>query len=56
MKEAARLSLHLETPPGEYGPVEDIHLILDHLVTTYLKMKGSKQEKGKGLKVKESAD
>ena len=41
LKEAAKLSVHVETPKGEYGPVEDIHMILDHLVTTYLKMKNS---------------
>jgi D-sedoheptulose 7-phosphate isomerase len=41
LKEAAKLTVHVETPEGEYGPVEDIHMILDHLVTTYLKMKNS---------------
>ena len=25
-----------ETPRGEYGPVEDIHMILDHLIGSYL--------------------
>jgi D-sedoheptulose 7-phosphate isomerase len=24
------------TPKGEYGPVEDIHMVVDHLVTNYL--------------------
>jgi hypothetical protein len=28
--------LHVETEPGEYGPVEDIHLILDHIITEFL--------------------
>ncbi len=28
--------VHVETPAGEYGPVEDLHLVIDHLVTTYL--------------------
>ena len=23
--------IHQKTPKGEYGPVEDIHMILDHL-------------------------
>jgi D-sedoheptulose 7-phosphate isomerase len=31
--------LHLETPKGEYGPVEDAHMILDHIITTYLMCK-----------------
>ena len=38
LKEISHLSVHIETPGGEYGPVEDIHMILDHLVTTYLRM------------------
>jgi D-sedoheptulose 7-phosphate isomerase len=25
-----------ETPKGEYGPVEDAHMVLDHLLTTWL--------------------
>ena len=28
--------LLLETPKGEYGPVEDAHLIIDHVITGYL--------------------
>lgn len=28
--------LHVPTPKGEYGPVEDIHLMLNHLVTAWL--------------------
>ncbi|MCX6355535.1 MAG: SIS domain-containing protein [Candidatus Aureabacteria bacterium] len=38
LKEIARQYVHVVTPKGEYGPVEDIHMILDHLVTTYLRM------------------
>lgn len=29
-------SICLQTPKGEYGPVEDAHMILDHIITTYL--------------------
>jgi len=29
----------VSTRKGEYGPVEDIHLVLDHMITTYLRMK-----------------
>ena len=35
----AKLCDHLiwvRTPKGEYGPVEDIHLIIDHMITTHL--------------------
>lgn len=28
--------IHIKTNGGEYGPVEDIHLILDHIITQYL--------------------
>ena len=27
----------VKTPKGEYGPVEDIHMVLDHLLMSYLK-------------------
>ncbi len=29
-------SVHVETRKGEYGPVEDVHMVLDHLMSTYL--------------------
>jgi len=32
----ADLTLLIETAKGEYGPVEDMHMILDHLVGAYL--------------------
>lgn len=31
-------TIHVRTDQGEYGPVEDIHLILDHMITSYLRM------------------
>lgn len=43
MRAIAGLSVHLETPKGEYGPVEDFHMILDHLVTSYLRMRAEKK-------------
>ena len=30
------VSVHVPTPPGEYGPAEDAHMVIDHLVTAYL--------------------
>lgn len=30
------ISLHVATEKGEYGPVEDIHMIFDHLIGSYL--------------------
>ena len=32
----SEISLHVQTAKGEYGPVEDIHMIFDHLIGSYL--------------------
>lgn len=39
LKALSDISFHVQTEKGEYGPVEDIHLVLDHLVSSYLKLK-----------------
>jgi D-sedoheptulose 7-phosphate isomerase len=39
LKEICDICLHVPTGVGEYGPVEDIHLIANHLLTTYLARK-----------------
>jgi len=36
LKEMSKLNLHIQTPKGEYGPVEDIHMIFDHIIGNYL--------------------
>ena len=36
LRRLASMSVHVPTRAGEYGPVEDLHMILDHLVGTYL--------------------
>jgi D-sedoheptulose 7-phosphate isomerase len=36
MKVAADLGVHVPTEMKEYGPAEDVHMILDHLVGNYL--------------------
>lgn len=36
MRQIADLAIHIQTAKGEYGPVEDMHMFLDHLVGTYL--------------------
>ena len=40
----ADYAIHLQTPKGEYGPVEDAHMILDHIITTYLMSKLKSEE------------
>lgn len=37
LKALARVAVHVPTRPGEYGPIEDLHLIFNHLVTAYLR-------------------
>ncbi len=39
MGSLCQLCINVDTARGEYGPVEDVHLVLDHLVTSYLKAK-----------------
>ena len=36
MMQMADLSVHVPTEPKEYGPAEDAHMMLDHLVGSYL--------------------
>ncbi len=28
--------IHVVSNKGEYGPVEDIHLVIDHMITSYI--------------------
>lgn len=36
MREISDYSVHVPTDKKEYGPAEDLHMILDHLVSNYL--------------------
>ena len=36
MKEMVYISVHVPTEKGEYGPAEDAHMVLDHLISNYL--------------------
>jgi len=36
MREIADQGVHIQTDKKEYGPAEDLHMILDHLVGSYL--------------------
>ena len=36
MKNIAKHVIHLASPKGDYGPVEDVQLVLDHLITQCL--------------------
>ncbi|MCK4777048.1 MAG: SIS domain-containing protein [Actinomycetia bacterium] len=39
LKNYCDVAILVKTPKGEYGPVEDIHMILDHLISTWLQEK-----------------
>lgn len=38
LRDIVDINLHVPTVPGEYGPVEDIAMILDHLIYSYLRL------------------
>lgn len=38
LRRICQKNIHVPTEKGEYGPVEDIHMVLDHLVSVYLAM------------------
>lgn len=35
LKELSNINFHVDTPKGEYGLVEDVHMILDHILYSY---------------------
>ena len=43
LKLMAEEYIHIPTEHGEYGPAEDLHMILDHLVGAYL-MRATKND------------
>ena len=42
LKDISDISFHVDAPKGEYGLVEDAHMILDHMIYSYYIDKGSK--------------
>jgi D-sedoheptulose 7-phosphate isomerase len=36
LKDVCSLSLYTPNPKGDYGPIEDLHMIYDHLIVNYL--------------------
>lgn len=36
LKPLSDINIHVETKKGEYGPVEDVHMVIDHLVGSFL--------------------
>ena len=48
VKNISNFNVHVPTEKGEYGPVEDVHLVVDHLITRYLMNVCGKEEKERG--------
>jgi len=46
MRHIAREHIHIPTPKGDYGPVEDLHLVLNHLISSYLVRLTKEQNEG----------
>jgi D-sedoheptulose 7-phosphate isomerase len=42
LKNLSDISFHIYTQSGEYGLVEDMHMILDHIIYSYFIQKGGK--------------
>ncbi|MHC1738581.1 MAG: SIS domain-containing protein [Ignavibacteriaceae bacterium] len=36
LKENVQICLYTPNPEGQYGPIEDLHMIIDHLIISYL--------------------
>jgi len=41
LKELSDIKFHVNIPKGEYGLVEDVHMILDHIIYSYYIQKGN---------------
>ena len=41
LREVSDVNLHVDAPAGEYGLVEDVHMILDHIIYSYYIQRGS---------------
>ena len=44
LKEISDVVIHVKSQKGEYGPVEDVHMIMDHLLANWLQYKVMSEE------------
>lgn len=44
LKEISDVVIHVKTMKGDYGPVEDVHMIMDHLLAHWLQYKVMSEE------------
>ncbi len=47
LKDISDITIHVNTMKGDYGPVEDVHMIMDHLLANWLQYKILEESKGK---------
>ena len=40
LKKVSDINFHVDAPAGEYGLVEDVHMILDHIIYSYYMLRG----------------
>jgi len=50
LKDISDILIHVKSEKGEYGPVEDIHMIMDHLLANWLQYQ-VRMRQGKGRKL-----
>lgn len=43
LRKRAQIAIHIPTERGEYGPVEDAHMVLDHLISSYLALRARRR-------------
>ncbi|MCR4322399.1 MAG: SIS domain-containing protein [Candidatus Brocadiaceae bacterium] len=46
LKDISDIIIHAKSEKGEYGPVEDVHMIMDHLITNWLQYKMLSEQDG----------
>lgn len=46
LKDISDVIIHAKSEKGEYGPVEDVHMIMDHLVANWLQYKLLSEQSG----------
>src|SRR3972149_1269555 len=46
LKDISDIIIHAKSEKGEYGPVEDVHMIMNHLIATWLQYKVLSEQDG----------
>lgn len=46
LKDISDIIIHAKSEKGEYGPVEDVHMIMDHLIANWLQYKVLSEQDG----------